>query len=414
MDTPSFTNLLGVAAIAFGAPFLLGLAPGLRLPSIVLEIVAGIVVGPAGLGWVDVDQTVSVLSVLGLAFLLFLAGLEVDFERLRGHLLRLAAGGYVLSFAIAVAVALILKGAGLIETPLLIAIILCATSLGVIIPVLKDSGQISSRFGQLVLAAGSIADFAAVILLSIFFSGEGGVGSTLFLIASLVVLALVIFIAARSAEHSMRISADLLRLQNTTAQIRIRGAIVLLVGFAAAAEGLGLEVILGTFMAGALLTLLDRDETMSHPDFRPKLNAIGFGFFIPVFFVTSGLRFDLDSLFASTKALIMVPVFLTALVVVRGLPAIVYRGFLPASQLRVAGLLQATSLPFIVAATAIGVDLGLVTQAESAALIAAGLLSVMIFPLTGLSLLRRAGMAAEDESATGPPPAPDETPQIAM
>src|SRR4051794_27983638 len=109
MDAPSFTNLLAVAAIAFAAPFLLGLAPGLRLPSIVLEILAGIVVGPAGLGWVDVDQTISVLSVLGLAFLLFLAGLEIDFARLRGPLLRLAAGGFVISFAIAVAVALVLK-----------------------------------------------------------------------------------------------------------------------------------------------------------------------------------------------------------------------------------------------------------------------------------------------------------------
>ena len=414
MEAPSFTNLLAVAAVAFGAPFLLGLAPSLRLPSIVLEIVAGIVVGPAGFGWVDVDQTISVLSVLGLAFLLFLAGLEIDFDRLRGRLLRLAAGGYVISFAIAVVVALVLKAAGLVETPLLIAIILCATSLGVIIPVLKDSGQISSKFGQLVLAAGSIADFGAVILLSIFFSGEGGVGSTLFLIASLVLLAVVIFFATRSAEHSMRISADLLRLQNTTAQIRVRGAIVLLVGFAAAAEGLGLEVILGTFMAGALLTLLDRDEMMSHPDFRPKLNAIGFGFFIPVFFVTSGLRFDLDALVASTSVLIMVPIFLAALVVVRGLPAIIYRGFLPAGQAPVAGLLQATSLPFIVAATAIGVNLGLVDEAESAALIAAGLLSVMIFPLAGLTLLRRAGMAAAGEAAATMPAAPDDTPQMAM
>jgi Kef-type K+ transport system membrane component KefB len=413
MEAPAFTNLLGVVAIAFAAPFLLGLAPALRLPSIVLEIVAGIVVGPAVLGWVEVDQAIDVLSVLGLAFLLFLAGLEIDFERLRGPLLRLAAGGYVISFAIAVVVALVLKAAGLIETPLLIAIILCATSLGVIIPVLKDAGQISSRFGQLVLAAGSIADFGAVILLSIFFSGEGGVGSTLFLIVSLVLLAAAIFLAARSAERSMRISADLLRLQNTTAQIRVRGAIVLLVGFAAAAEGLGLEVILGTFMAGALLTLLDRDETMSHPDFRPKLNAIGFGFFIPVFFVTTGLRFDLDALFASTKAVVMVPIFLAALVVVRGLPAIVYRNFLPPGQVAVAGLLQATSLPFIVAATAIGAELGLVDEAESAALIAAGLLSVLILPLAGLTLLTRAETAPSGEAATVRP-STEETSEIAM
>jgi Kef-type K+ transport system membrane component KefB len=396
---PTFTNLLIVVAIGFAAPFVLGLAPRLRLPSIVLEIVAGIVVGPSVFGWVSVDATVNVLATIGLGFLLFLAGLEIEFDRLRGRLLRLAAGGYAVSFAIAIMVALVLKATGLIETPLLIAITLCATSLGVLIPVLKDSGQISTNFGQLVLAAGSIADFAAVILLSIFFSGEGGVGSTIFLIASLVVLAVVIFFAAVSAERSTRISMDLLRLQNTTAQIRVRGAMVLLIGFAAAAQGLGLEVILGTFMAGALLTLLDRDEMMSHPDFRPKLNAIGFGFFIPVFFVTTGVKYDLGALFSSTSSAIMVPIFLAALVVIRGVPALLYRGFLPREQVPIVGLLQATSLPFIVAATAIGVDLGLVDAAESAALVAAGLLSVLIFPLTGLVLLKRdARPAAADEA----------------
>jgi Kef-type K+ transport system membrane component KefB len=188
---------------------------------------------------------------------------------------------------------------------------------------------------------------------------------------------------------------------------------VLLVGFAAAAQSLGLEVILGTFIAGALLTLVDRDEAMNHPDFRPKLNAIGFGVFIPVFFVTTGVRFDLDALFASTSAVVMVPIFLAALVVVRGLPAILYRPFLAPGQVTVAALMQATSLPFIVAATAIGLDLGLLEQPESAALIAAGLLSVIAFPLAGLTLLRRHGPvreAASEQPATGL----DEEPQMAM
>jgi Kef-type K+ transport system membrane component KefB len=386
---PEFTNLLIIVAIGFAAPLLLGLAPRLAFPSVVLEIVAGIVVGPSGLGWVEVDASVEVVAVLGLAFLLFLAGLEIDFDRLRGRLLRLAAGGYAISFALAVIIALGLSGVGLVETPLLVAIILCATSLGVIVPVLKDAGETGSRFGQLVLASGSIADFGAIILLSLFFSGEGGVGSTLILIGGLVLLALVIFLATRAAQQSGRISADLLRLQNTTAQIRVRGSIVLLVGFAAAAQTLGLEVILGTFIAGALLKLADRDEAMTHPDFHPKLAAIGFGVFIPVFFVTTGVRFDLDALFADADTIIMVPIFLAALLVVRGLPALVYRGYLPREQIPVAALFQATSLPFIVAATAIGAELGLIDLAESAALIAAGLLSVMAFPLIGATMLRR-------------------------
>jgi Kef-type K+ transport system membrane component KefB len=385
---PEFTDLLVVVAVAFAAPFLLGLIPRLRLPSVVVEIVAGIVVGPSVLGIVEVDQVIEVLALVGLGFVLFLAGLEIEFEKLRGQVLRLTALGFVVSFAIAVAVALGLSAGGLVETPLLVAIILCATSLGVIVPVLKDSGEIATPFGQLIVAAASIADFGAIILLTLFFSGEGGVGSTLLLLGALLVLAAVVFATVRGAERSMRIRADLLRLQDTTAQIRIRAAIVLFVGFAAVAEQLGFEVILGTFIAGAIISLLDRDEVMTHPDFRRKLEAIGFGFFIPVFFVTSGVRFDLDALVAEASNLAMVPVFLAALLLVRGLPALLYRRVLDARRTAVAGILQATSLPFIVAASAIGLELGLIDAAESAALIGAGLLSVLAFPVAGLALLR--------------------------
>jgi Kef-type K+ transport system membrane component KefB len=199
-----------------------------------------------------------------------------------------------------------------------------------------------------------------------------------------------VFGVLRGAEHSMRIRADLLRLQDTTAQIRVRAALVLFVGFAAVAQELGLEVILGAFVAGTVLSLVDRDEVMTHPDFRRKLEAIGFGFFIPVFFVTTGVRFDLGALTASASALVMVPVFLGALLVVRGLPALLYRRLIDRRRIVVAGLMQATSLPFIVAASTIGLELGLVDPAESAALIGAGLLSVLLFPLGGLLLLRAA------------------------
>jgi Kef-type K+ transport system membrane component KefB len=383
---PSFSDLLIVVAVAFAAPFLLGLFPRVRLPAVVLEIVAGIVVGPSLLGIVEVDEVIEVMALIGLGFVLFLAGLEIEFEKLRGRVLRLTALGFAVSFGVVVGFGL--SAAGLVETPLLVAIILCATSLGVIVPVLKDTGEISSPFGQLIVAAASIADFGAIILLTLFFSGEGGVGSTLLLLGALLVLAVVVFGAVRGAEHSMRIRRDLLTLQDTTAQIRVRAAIVLFVGFAAIAAELGFEVILGTFIAGAIISLLDRDEVMTHPDFRRKLEAIGFGFFIPVFFVTSGVRFDLDALVADASNVAMVPIFLAALLVVRGLPALLYRPLLDTRRTAVAGILQATSLPFIVAASAIGLELGLIDAAEGAALIGAGLLSVLVFPVLGLALLR--------------------------
>src|SRR4051794_33248784 len=329
---PSFSGLLIITLVAFGAPFLLGLFPRVRLPSVVLEIVAWIVVGPSVLGWVHVDQTIQVVSTLGLAFLLFLAGLEIDFARLRGRLLRLTALGYALSFGIALVVAGGLKAAGLVDGPLLIAITLAATSLGVLIPVLKDAGESGSTLGQVVIAGGSIADFGAIILLSLFFTGKGGTGATLVLIGSLLALAAVVLVAVRGAQRSMRIRADLLRLQDTTAQIRVRGAMVLLIAFAAIAQQLGLEAILGAFAAGAILTLVDQDQVMTHPQFRRKLEAIGFGLFIPAFFVTTGVKYDLDALLAHASTVVTVPIFLGALVVVRGLPALLYRGLLGTRQ----------------------------------------------------------------------------------
>jgi Kef-type K+ transport system membrane component KefB len=376
---PSLDGLLIVVAAGFAAPFLLGLAPGLRIPAVVVEIAAGIALGPSILAWVEIDGTIEVLATIGLAFLLFLGGLEVDFRALRGRLLRVTLRGYALSFAIAVAVSFVLG----VKTPLLVAIALSATSLGVLIPVLKDTGRIDSPLGQLVIAGASIADFAAIILLTLFFAGEGGPGATLVLIGALLGLALAVFGVVRGAQRSRRIRADLLRLQDTTAQIRVRGAVVLLVGFAAAAQQLGLEVILGAFAAGAVLSLADPDRSMTHPEFRRKLEAIGFGVFIPVFFVSSGIRFDLGALAGSAT---MVPLFLAALLAVRGVPAVIYG--LDRRETLAAGLLQATSLPFLVATTAIGRELGLIGAGEAAALVGAGLLSVLLLPAAALALLR--------------------------
>ena len=384
----SFSNLLIVMAVAFSAPLLLGLFPRVQLPSVVLEIVAGIVIGPSLLSFAEVDQTVEVVALLGLAFVLFLAGLEIEFDKLRGPVLRLTGLAFVLSFGIALIVSLGLNAGGLVDTPLLVAIILCATSLGVLVPVLKDAGEISSTFGQLIIAAASIADFGAIILLSIFFSGEGGTGSTLLLLGALFALAAVIFGVVRSAEHSMRIRADLLRLQDTTAQIRVRAALVLFVGFAALAETLGLEVILGAFIAGTVLRLLDRDEMLTHPFFRRKLEAVGFGVFVPFFFVASGMQLDVRALFAGGTALALVPLFLLALLLTRGLPAALYRPAVGDRGSLAAGLLQATSLPFIVAATGIGMELSILSPATGAAMVVGGLLSVVLFPLAALTILR--------------------------
>ena len=399
MTTVHFTNLLIVVAAGVLAPLVLGFFPRIRLPAIVLEIVLGIVVGPSVLGWVKPDLPVSILALIGLAFLLFLSGLEIDVERLRGPILRLTAIRFAVSFAIAIVIGIGLRAGGFVKSPLFVAIVLVATSLGVIVPVLKDSGNIGSSFGQLVIAAASIADFGAIILLSVFFSGKGSTSTagTLILLGVFGLVVALVGLAIAGFEHSMSLSRVLRRLQDTTAQIRVRAAFLLLIAFTALADSVGLETILGAFAAGALLSLIDCDDAMTHPQFRLKLEAVGFGVFIPVFFVTSGVRFDLNALFASTSTVARVPLFLLAIYLARGLPAFVYVRLLGRSRAVIAGVLQATSLPFIVAATQIGVQLGVVTPASAAALVAAGLLSVIISPALGLTLLRR-----EQPENTGP------------
>jgi Kef-type K+ transport system membrane component KefB len=403
MPDVSFGGLLLVAAIAFLAPLTVGLVPRLRLPAVVLEIVAGIAVGPAGLGWVSPDDAIGVLSLFGLALLLFLAGLEIDPARLRGRFLRLSAAGFAVSFSIALVAAGLLRAAGIAGSPLFVAITLTATSLGLVIPVLKDAGESGSELGQLTIAGSSIADFAAVILLSLFFSREAtSLGAKLVLLGGFVVLAVAAGLTLARTGRSMRIAGVLTRLQDTTAEIRIRGAVLLLVGFLALAQRLGLEVILAAFVAGALLKVVDRDAMRTHPNFHLKLEAIGYGFLIPVFFVSSGLRFDLRLLFGSTSTLARVPLFLVALLAARGLPALLYRPVVGTRRSVAAGLLQATSLPFIVAATQIGMELGVVTRANGAALVTAGLLSVLLFPVAALTVLRGRARA----------PAPRPTPAV--
>src|SRR5713226_1031932 len=392
MPAVSFNGLLIVAVVAFLAPLLLGLSPARRLPSVVLEIAAGIIIGPSVLGWVRVDLPISLLSVLGLAFLLFLAGLEVELERLRGRLLVYVGSAFLLSLGLALLVGFGLYLAGQVVSPLLIAIILVATALGVVVPLLKDANESASDFGQLIIAGAMFAEFGSIILLSLFFSREAtGTATKLVLLAGFALLAAGFAFVVLRLERSMRIAAALQRLQDTTAQIRVRGAFMLLVAFVALASVLGLETILGAFVAGVILRLVDRDRMMTHPELRQKLEAIGFGVFIPVFFVTSGIQFDLAALISSPSTILRVPIFLAALLLVRGLPALLYRPLVGSRRSVVAGLLQATSLTFIVAASQIGLELGLITKATSAALIAAGLLSVLLFPLIALTLLRRDG-----------------------
>jgi Kef-type K+ transport system membrane component KefB len=275
-----------------------------------------------------------------------------------------------------------------------------ATGLGIVIAVLKDAQAVDSGFGQLVIAGSSIAEVGTIVLLTLFFSGESSsVGAKLVLFGLFGLLCGAVALTVLGIEHSMRVMQALVRLQDTTAQIRVRAAFVLLAVFVVLAEKFGLEAILGAFLAGAIIKLVDRDEAMTHPQFRQKLEVVGFGVFIPFFFVASGVRYDAGALFGSASTLARVPLFLVILLAVRGLPALLYRPLVQRREIVASALLQATSVGLFVVATQIGQDMGLISAANAAALIAAGLLSVILFPLGALTILRRTEPEHEAEGA---------------
>ena len=386
MPDIDFANLLGVLVIALLAPLALGFAPRLKIPAVVLEIVLGVLVGPSALGWLEPDLSVQIVALLGLAMLLFLAGLEVDARALGGGLLPVATAGFALSLVIGWGAGLGLSAAGWVKDPLLLAVTVSATSLGLVVAVLKDAGRLDTLLGQTTIAASSLADFAAVLLLSLLFSADGkGTGSQLLLFGLFAGIVAVVGLAAATTARNVALGGVLLRLQDTTAEIRVRAAMVLLIAFAVVAERLGLESILGAFLAGAAVAMLDRDSS-THPHFRVKLDAIGYGFLIPVFFISSGMRLDITGLVHSPEQLLRLPVYVAVLLLARGLPALLYMRRLGPRASVAAGLLQATSLPFIVAATQIGTLTGRMNPETATGLVCAGLVSVLVFPAVAVAM----------------------------
>jgi Kef-type K+ transport system membrane component KefB len=387
MSEFSDSDLVVVVLVALAAPILVDLLPRIRLPSVVVELGAGIVIGPSVLGWVALDTPLQLLSSLGLAFLLFLAGLEIDLDRLRDPVARLAGRAFLASMVLAGGVGLGLHALGAEGGPLFLAVVLLSTSLGVIVPLLKDEGEAATDFGQLVMVAGSLAEFGSLVLLTLLFSTGDSASSPEVRVVLLVAFALAVGVAGLAIARTWRspwLSDALNRLDDTSAQLRVRAAIVVLVVFVTLAAHLGVEAILGAFVAGALLRAADRDRERTQ--FGMKLEAIGFGFLVPIFFVASGIRFDLDALLGSGSALGWVVCFLLGLLVVRALPSLLYRPQFGDRRAAVGGVLQATSLSFPVVAAHIGQEIGQLDAETGAALVAAGLLSVVLFPAVALAL----------------------------
>ena len=273
----SYTSFVIVAVIAFVAPLIRGMAPQILVPAIVLELVAGIIVGPHGLGLAESTGPVNVFSTVGLACLLFLAGREIQVERLRGALLTTSVAGFAISFALAFGCAAALHAVGLIKTPLLVAIVFVATSLSIIIVPLKDAHETDSDFGQQVIAAAAIAEFGAVVLLSFFYSGDReGAATELLHLGLFALAAAMIFLSLTRGASLRRITAAINRLEGTSAQIRVRGDFALVAVVAGVASQLGLEMILAAFTVGLIRGMTSGRTSARRRDSTPSRWASSF------------------------------------------------------------------------------------------------------------------------------------------
>jgi Kef-type K+ transport system membrane component KefB len=296
---------------------------------------------------------------------------------------------YLASVGLAVLVALALSEAENFDSPLFVAFALASSTVGLVVPILRDANETDTRFGQLALAGTSIGEFGAILLLSLFFSGHASsTASRLVLLGLFGVLVASAAIGLSGLSRSDRAAATLARLERTTAQLGIRLAVTVLVGFAALATALGLETIMGVFIAGLVLRMVDREERMIHSEFRLKIEAIGYGFLVPAFFVTSGMELNFRALFVQPRHLLLVLAFLAALLIVRGLPALLYRAELGLRRVAALGLLRATSLTVLVIAASLGHQLHIFDDPTDAAMVVAGVLSVVLFPPNALALLR--------------------------
>jgi Kef-type K+ transport system membrane component KefB len=333
-----------------------------------------------------------VLSKFGLAFLFFLAGFEIDFPAIRGRPILWAALGWLASLVVCLAVGFGLESCGLVDSGLIVGAALATTALGTLMPILRDAQELQTRFGAYAVASGAMGEFGPIVLIALVLSsGEGERGTALVLMVFFIMLIVAgAFVALKF--HPPRIIHLLQEKMHTSAQLPVRLAILVLGSLVILARNLGLDAILGAMAAGIVVALASPGK--HGEELRHKLEGIGFGFFVPIFFVATGLRYDLQALLSSRLALLQVPLFLGLFLVVRGLPAFLVRRELDLRSRIALGLLSATQLPLVVAIAEIGVRSGQLKEETAASLVGAGMASVLFFPIAALALRKMASRHA--------------------
>ncbi len=398
VDTGSFFAVVMVAAIA---AITVALVPKrFAPPVVVLELMMGIAIGPDVLGLAHVDEFTEFFSNLGLGMLFFFAGYEIDFERIRGVPLKLGAWGWALSVGLAFGIGGILAGLGVIVSFLYTGAAMATTAIGTLIPILRDNGELKTRFGTYLLAAGGAGEFGPILLVTLFFSTQSPLHESVILIAFVL---LAIAVAMASVRLAWRGWPALEKTFEASSQLAVRVTVVLVFGLVLLASQLGLDVLLGGFVAGLITRMALKGHELAV--FESKLTAVGFGFFVPFFFVTSGIAFDLTAL-GTASALAKLALFFILFLVVRGAPAmLLYRRILSLRDRAALAFYSATALPLVVAITTIAVQAGRMRSSTAAGLVGAAMLSTLIFPFAGLALRKRAeGEGGETGPDAGPSP----------
>ena len=373
-------TLLVVALVAAAAPFVAHLFARLKLPQVVVLIVGGVVTGPAVLGWAD-PSSVELLAEVGLGFLFLLAGYELELELFARHAGRRAVLAWFVTAAIAVAVTGVLAYLGVVEAFIPVALGLTTTALGTLLPILRDNDMLGGRFGTFILPAGAVGEFLPIVAIAVFLGANGQFLGLLSLAAMLLVA--VMFTLAPRLNVLTRFSTVATQGEHATSQTTLRLTVALMFALLVVASDFGLDVVLGAFLAGVVLRRWAPGDVES---LEGKLDAVGYGFFIPVFFVSSGMSLDLHSIAQSPMRLLG---FFVLLLAVRGLPALfLYRRDLELRQRVQMTLLTATALPLLVALTHIGLSTGEMRAENAAALVGAGVLSVIVFPTLAVALDR--------------------------
>jgi len=381
IDVGSFLIVVITGAIAGTIAALAG-ARKLLLPSVVLELVLGILIGPQVLGIAHVNGFTKFFADLGLGMLFFFAGYEIDMRRISGRPLRLAAFGWAISLFIAYTFGGILAAAGIVLSLLYTGSALATTAIGTLIPILSDSGELETRFGTYLLAAGAVGEFGPILLLTLILTTQSAVHSAVILVAFVALAVAVAVLAVRSAARTLPI---LERTLEQSSQLAVRWIVVLVFALALLASDLGLDLLLGGFAAGLITREVLRGREVNV--FDSKLTAVGFGFFIPFFFVFSGMNLAISALFTSPSGVVKLFVFLALFLVVRGVPALVlYRGVLGARDRAALAFFTSTQLPLVLAITTVATSTGHMRASTAAALVSAAVLSTLIYPLMGMRL----------------------------